>query len=107
MDAFLPGMKAAQTEGRDALIEQKLAALIERLPDDWPTDFCAFHTPAWWRQHWERSRAVAVEHADHLPHGRDLWLRWNHAIGATQDAYLTAPAGANLGIHRVVGRRVG
>lgn len=34
MDAFLPGMKAAQTEGRDALIEQKLADLIDALPQE-------------------------------------------------------------------------
>lgn len=79
---------------------------VARLPDDWPTDFSAFHTPAWWRQHWEISRSVAVEHADELPNGRDLWLHWNRTIGATNDAYLTSPSGKNLGIHRVVGRRV-
>ncbi|MCS6847514.1 MAG: methyltransferase domain-containing protein [Anaerolineae bacterium] len=78
---------------------------VERLPDEWPDDFCAFHTVAWWRRHWEITRCVEVELADDLPQGRELWLRWHAAIGVTDDAYLTSPAGENLTFHRIVGRR--
>lgn len=80
---------------------------IERLPDEWPSDFCAFHTPEWWSHHWTITRCVDVEVAENLPNGRDLWLRWHQAIGVTDDAYLTSPAGENLTFHRIVGRRIG
>jgi SAM-dependent methyltransferase len=80
---------------------------IESLPEEWPSDFCAFHTPAWWRHHWTITRCVEVEVADNLPEGRDLWLRWHQAIGVTDDLYLTSPAGENLTFNRIVGRRIG
>jgi SAM-dependent methyltransferase len=80
---------------------------IETLPEEWPSDFCAFHTPAWWRHHWTITRWVEVEVADNLPQGRNLWLRWHQAIGVTDDVYLTSPAGENLTFHRIIGRRIG
>lgn len=79
---------------------------IERLPDEWPDDFCTFHTAAWWRHHWAITRMVEVEVADDLPNGRELWLRWNQASGVTDDLYLTSAAGENLTFNRIVGRRV-
>lgn len=79
---------------------------IDTLPADWPSDFCTFHTPEWWRRHWTISRCVTVDVADQLPNGRELWIQWNQAIGSTDDAYLTSDTGKNLGIHRVVGSRV-
>jgi SAM-dependent methyltransferase len=78
---------------------------VESLPEEWPPDFSAFHTPEWWRRHWSMPRCVNVEAADHLPKGRDLWLRWHQAIGFTEDGWLTSPAGENLGFHRIVARR--
>jgi cyclopropane fatty-acyl-phospholipid synthase-like methyltransferase len=79
---------------------------VERLPKEWPDDFCAFHTPAWWRHHWTISRCVEVEVADNLPNGRELWLQWHRAIGVTDDEYLTSPAGENLTFNRIIGRRI-
>lgn len=78
---------------------------IDELPAEWPSDFCTFHTPEWWRRHWTISRCVVVETADQLHDGRAMWMRWHQALGETNDAYLTSPAGANLGFHRIVGRR--
>jgi cyclopropane fatty-acyl-phospholipid synthase-like methyltransferase len=78
---------------------------IERLPEEWPSDFCAFYTAAWWRHHWAITQCVEVEVADNLPDGRDLWLRWNRAMGVTDDLYLTSPAGENLTFNRIIGRR--
>jgi cyclopropane fatty-acyl-phospholipid synthase-like methyltransferase len=79
---------------------------IETLPAEWPSDFCTFHTPEWWRRHWTISRCIEVEVADQLLNGRELWIRWNQAIGSTDDDYLTLDTGKNLGIHRVIGSRV-
>lgn len=79
---------------------------VESLPEEWPSDFCTFHTPAWWRQHWTITRCVEVEVADNLPESRDLWLRWHQAIGVTDDLYLTSPAGENLAFNRLIGRRL-
>ena len=78
---------------------------IESLPEEWPSDFCTFHTSEWWRRHWSVTRNVVVELADYLPEGRNLWLRWHEITGATNDEYLTSPAGENLGFNRIVGRR--
>lgn len=78
---------------------------FDALPAEWPSDFCAFYTPEWWRRHWTVTRCVTVEAAEHLPGGRDLWMRWHHAIGVTDDVYLSSPAGENLGFNRVVARR--
>jgi SAM-dependent methyltransferase len=79
---------------------------IEQLPEEWPSDFCTFHTAAWWRQHWAITRCVEVEVADDLPAGRELWLRWHRAIGVTDDVYLTSPAGENLTFNRIIGQRI-
>jgi cyclopropane fatty-acyl-phospholipid synthase-like methyltransferase len=79
---------------------------IETLPDEWPDDFCTFHTPEWWRRHWAITRCVKVEVAEDLPDSHALWLRWRQATGKTGDTYLTSAAGENLSLHRIVARRV-
>ena len=45
----------------------------------WQDGFETFHSPAWWRQLWERDGLVRVERADVVPHGADDWLRWTEA----------------------------
>ena len=80
---------------------------VDVLPPEWPSDFAAFHTPEWWRRHWSISRCVEVAVAEQMESGRELWLRWNDAIGETDDAYLRSEAGENLGFHRVVATRCG
>jgi hypothetical protein len=39
----------------------------------------AFHSPDWWRRHWEKTGLVEVEVADLLPDGWKLWLDWDEA----------------------------
>lgn len=92
--------------GQIGVVNAGVQQEVERLPAEWPDDFCAFHTPAWWRHHWTVTRCVAVEVADNLPNGRELWLRWHQAIGETNDVYLTSPVGENLTFHRLIGRRI-
>lgn len=91
--------------GQIGIVNAGVVREVDRLPDEWPDDFCAFHTAEWWKAHWERSRAVTVEVAESLPDGRALWLQWHQIIGATDDEYLTSPAGENLTFQRIVARR--
>jgi len=103
--AYLPTLvKYLKPDCQIGIVNAGLLEEIDELPKEWPSDFCTFHTPEWWRKHWALSRCVNVEIADQLPNARDLWLRWHAAAGVTDDLYLTSEAGRNLGIHRVVGR---
>jgi cyclopropane fatty-acyl-phospholipid synthase-like methyltransferase len=43
----------------------------------WAWDFCSFHSPGWWRRHWEKTGLLEVERADTLENGWKLWLEWN------------------------------
>ena len=104
---YLPSLIRLLRPGcRIGIINAGVHREVESLPEEWPWDFCTFHTPAWWRRHWSITRCVEIDVADHLPDGRDLWLRWHRAIGVTDDAYLTSPAGHNLSFNRIVARRV-
>ena len=46
-----------------------------RRPPDWQPDFWSFHSPAWWRDLWEKSELVDVKRADLVPNGGAHWLR--------------------------------
>ena len=58
-----------------------LTADIEDVPTHlapyWEADFWSFHSPAWWRRHWQRSGAVDVETAELIPGGDRHWRDWN------------------------------
>jgi len=42
----------------------------------WHWDFVAFHSPEWWRRHWEKTGLLQVEQADWVPDGWRHWLAW-------------------------------
>jgi SAM-dependent methyltransferase len=74
----------------------------------WEPAFWSFHSPNWWRDHWERTGPVRVTHADLLPHGWEGWLRWLEVAGeygyptsAREAEMLRTDAGRNLGFTRV------
>ena len=78
----------------------------------WQSEFFTFHSPAWWRSHWERSHSLIVERADLVEDGAALWLKWLEVSGragyptsADEAAMLRQDGGAALGFTRVVGRR--
>ncbi len=80
----------------------------EHLRGWWAPEMCCFHSPAWWRRHWERTGIVDVLTADNLPEGWKLWLDWHKAIApdnAAEIQALEADRGQALGYVRVVGRR--
>ena len=49
------------------------------LAEWWQPDFATFHSPEWWRRHWERSGAVDVDVAAVVPDGWAHWLLWSEA----------------------------
>jgi cyclopropane fatty-acyl-phospholipid synthase-like methyltransferase len=79
----------------------------------WGADFWSFHSPDWWRQHWERTGPVRIEHADMVPAGWQHWLKWLEV--AAEQGYRSSPeeaemlridAGRNLGFTRLVARNL-
>jgi cyclopropane fatty-acyl-phospholipid synthase-like methyltransferase len=98
---------------------------LEELPDEgppphlapyWVWDFCSFHSPAWWRRHWQKTGLVDVEIADTLRDGWKLWLEWNEVCGqfgrqdfahlARREAeMLRVDDGRTLGFTRLIARR--
>lgn len=88
------------------------AGLPPHLAPYWHREFWSFHSPAWWREHWERSGQVAVEAADLVSKGWEHWLRWLEVCGAQgyraderEAGMLRVDAGRNLGFARVVARK--
>lgn len=78
----------------------------------WKPGFCTFHSPQWWRHHWEKTGLVSVEWADMLPDGWKHWLLWQEVCfeqavitDQSQAEMLCADAGRTLGFSRAVGRR--
>jgi cyclopropane fatty-acyl-phospholipid synthase-like methyltransferase len=81
-------------------------------------DFWSFHSPDWWRRHWEKTGLVEVEHADLVPDGWKHWIDWDEAsleLDAILEGRASArpdwietmrtDAGRNLGFTRVIARR--
>jgi SAM-dependent methyltransferase len=78
----------------------------------WHWDFCSFHSPDWWRAHWQKTGLVDLATSDLMPDGWNLWLRWLDVCaqeggpGSEQEAeMLRTDNGRNLGFVRVVARR--
>jgi len=106
--------------GRLGIVSPSFAGDAGAVPDElrpyWDWEFCSFHSPEWWRAHWEKSGRVAVECADAVPDGWSDWLRWCEQVlpalpaGERRDAYareielLRRDAGETLGFARVVAR---
>ena len=73
-----------------------------------------FHSAAWWRELWEQSEQLRVEHAEMLDGGWDLWWQFCEASGAWDGEDPTRSGDAqmlletpSLGFTRIVARRVG
>jgi SAM-dependent methyltransferase len=82
----------------------------EHLREWWTPDCWCFHTPEWWRRHWERTGIVAVETSDALDEGWRLWIDWHRWIApdnAVEIAAVQADAGRHLGYTRTVARLKG
>ena len=55
-------------------------------------DVAAWHSPDWWRRHWELSGLLDGIEASWLPDSRENWILWNRAVrevkGAEKDQVL-------------------
>jgi SAM-dependent methyltransferase len=74
----------------------------------WEPSLCCLHSAAWWRRHWERSGILAVDRADVMPDGWQLWLQWQRTVSpnnSTEIQSVEADRGRHLGYVRAVGRR--
>jgi len=94
----------------------ELDEVPEHLRPWWEPDYWCFHSPAWWRRHWERNGLVTVLEADHVADGWRQWLEWievclslnlpplfpGHDGGVGEAAMLEADAGRNLGFTRLL-----
>lgn len=73
----------------------------------WTPELWNFHSPGWWRRHWERSGLVDVTTADTLADGWRFWVDWHRVVApdnAVEIAALEADQGEYLGYVRVVAR---
>ena len=84
----------------------------EHLLPFWHWDFCSFHSPEWWRVHWEKTGLVNVTTAGWMPDGWKLWLRREELAAhlgtrtsPEEAAMLREDAGRSLGFTRLVGRK--
>ena len=57
-------------------LTEELDALPTHLEPYWDPACWSFHSPAWWRRHWERSGAFATVRSGLIPDGAALWERW-------------------------------
>jgi SAM-dependent methyltransferase len=92
------------------LVREFDGAAPEHLREFWTPDLWSLHSAAWWRRHWERTGIMAIERADTMPGGWQLWLDWHREIAPDNEVEiraLEADRGSNLGYVRVVGRRQG
>jgi SAM-dependent methyltransferase len=80
----------------------------------WEPAFWSFHSAGWWRDLWERTGPITVEHADMVPDGWAQWLLWQevcrdfgYGYGPEELEMLARDRGELLGFVRMVGRKVG
>jgi SAM-dependent methyltransferase len=92
------------------LVREIEGPLPEHLRQWWTQDLWSFHSPSWWRHHWERTRIMKIDVADAMPEGWQRWLDWHRVIAPDNESEinaLQADRGDYLGYVRLVGRRRG
>ena len=72
-------------------------------------DWHSFHSPAWWKRHWEKTLLVEVRCAEILEGGHEHWLAWEMLKGTPEDdpefRLLALDQGENIGFGVVVAVR--
>jgi SAM-dependent methyltransferase len=96
------------------LLEEFGNEIPEHLRPFWVWDFCSFHSPAWWRWHWQKTGLVEVTVADSVPDGWKLWQLWamvsyeqrGMETAKKEAEMLQGDAGRHFCFTRAVGRRL-
>jgi cyclopropane fatty-acyl-phospholipid synthase-like methyltransferase len=113
--------KFLKPEGQIGIVVPGVQEELSKFPPPhvapyWVWDFCSFHSPQWWHQHWEKTGLVDLRVADALPNGWKLWLEWNEVCAergleklrrlAQQEAeMLRTDDGRTFGFTRVIARK--
>ena len=78
----------------------------------WNWEYYTFHSPEWWKKHFEKTSNVVVDFADSIDLGWQLWLKWHHIrqqkefpFDENEAAMLERDNGQNLGFTRLVATR--
>ncbi len=114
-------IKFLKPGGRIGIVVPGLSREITAVPANikpwWEWDFCCFHSPLWWRQHWAKTGLVEVETSDWMADGHALWLEWSRIAAELSEGFhkqssadgvamLAADSEKLFGFTRVVGRRL-
>ncbi len=63
-----------------------------------PKEHWSFHTANWWRNHWEHTGVVSIEHAAAMKDGWSIWLKFDEvAVAAAEPMPLLGPPDQNTG----------
>jgi SAM-dependent methyltransferase len=100
-----------------ALFNENGTDVPEHLAPYWDWEFCCFHGPEWWRNHWAKTGKVTVDHADVIEDGWRDWLRfeqlagprvtgWRRHASDNTVAMLSADQGRTLGFTRIVATKI-
>lgn len=76
----------------------------------WNPSFFNWHSAAWWRWHWEKTRLVRAELADNFPdrEGFGIFWRWEEIMDRQDEPRLVhIDNGRNITFVRVIARRIG
>ena len=90
------------------LVREIEGDLPDHLKEWWEPGMWCLHSPAWWKQHWERTGIVRVETADMMEDGWKRWLDWQRVVAPDNEREMRAiesDAGRYMGYVRVVARR--
>src|SRR5262249_3775934 len=86
--------------------ELRSDAIPDYLRDSYFTrQWHSFHSPAWWRHHWEKSGAVRVVCAEEVPEASEIWKASTQPDNPDAPVIL-ADAGRLLTFSRVVARKL-
>jgi SAM-dependent methyltransferase len=99
------------------LFEELGSEVPDTLKPFWEWDFCCFHGPQWWSNHWNKTGKVRVDRADAIEDGWKDWLTFNDAsiptlsgwrsdAGKSHSAMLKVDQGRLLGFSRVVATKL-
>jgi cyclopropane fatty-acyl-phospholipid synthase-like methyltransferase len=95
------------------LSEEFVNGVPEQLRAYWDWEYCSFHSPGWWKSHWEKTGKVIVDLADQVPNGWSVWLRWEdirrdlgYLFDSREADCLRADGGQHLGFTRLVAKKL-
>lgn len=112
-DLYLAGqlIKMVKPGGQIGIVVPGLLRELDgEVPEEirpyWDQPFFAWHSPAWWRRHWDKTGLVDVEVADTLADGEGytVFVTWETVMRNTQ-RLVAQDGGRNISFVRLVARR--